>query len=499
MNGRVSILDFGAVGDGQTLNTAAIQKAIDAVAATGGGTCFVPPGCYLTGTVFLKDNATLELAPGARLLGSPRIEDYAFVRWGHHMDRTPWHLVVADGVENVGLTGRGSISGNGPAFWKQPRRSEWHFWQEHPHRPSPMIEFSNCRDIHIAEILLDNPAGWTLHLHDCDCAAIRGIRIEAELFGPNTDGIDLTGCHDVTISDCHIKAGDDAIALKTTVDSRDCRNVTVTNCVLETNCCALRVGHESAKDFRFCTFSNCVVKRSSRVIDLLNLSGCVMEHIHFSNVIGSTNCGWPFNRPIQVQCTPIDDLYVSNLPPEHPRYGEHHKPQHLGVIRDISFTDIDLETDGRVMIGGVSESVIENLTFRNLRMRYPFIDDPDVLATRPGPNSFYPGDELADFRGARAAVVAQHVQNLYIDGLAVTLEESPVPEDWMILHSELRHLNDAFYAGSEEALRLREKSSPFGVFWGRDLDGGRLRVDHALPASLGEPILEQSPDFELPT
>lgn len=495
MNGYLSIQDFGAVADGQTLNTPAIQKAIDQAAAAGGGTVFVPPGCYLAGTVFLKSHVTLELAHGATLLGSPRLEDYQAVRWGHHMDRTPWHLVMADGVEDIGLVGRGTISGNGPAFWKQPRKSEWHFWVEEPHRPSPMVEISNCRDIRITDVMLENPAGWTLHLHDCDRAVIRGIRIEAELFGPNTDGIDLTGCHDVAISDCLIKAGDDAIALKTTVDSRDCRNITATNCVLETNCCAIRVGHESAKDFRFCTFSNCVVKRSSRVIDLLNLGGCVMEHIQFSNIIGSTNCGWPFNRPIQIQCTPIDDLYVANLPPEHPRHGEHYTPPHAGIIRDVSFTDIDLETDGRVTIGGVSDSVIENLTFQNLRMRYPFIDDPAALAGKPGPSSFFPGEQLAELRGARAAVVAQHVRNLVIDGLSVTFDDGPVPEDWLILRSELRHINDAYYAGNEKALRTREKSVPFGIFWGCDLDGGRLRLEGGSPHDPEDTIVRHGSGF----
>jgi hypothetical protein len=497
MTASVNILDFQAVPDGETLNTIAIQSAIDAAATAGGGTVLVPAGCYLTGTIFLKSHVTLELAHGATLLGSGRLDDYAPVRWGHHMDRTPWHLVMADGVEDIGIMGRGTISGNGPEFWKHPRKSEWHFWVEEPHRPSPMVEISNCRDIRIADVLLESPAGWTLHLHDSDRAVIRGIRIEAELFGPNTDGIDLTGCHDVAISDCLIKAGDDAIALKTTVDSRDCRNIAVTNCVLETNCCAIRVGHESAQDFRFCTFSNCVIKRSSRAIDILNLGGCMIEYIHFSNIVGSTNCGWPFNRPIQIQCTPIDDLYVSNLPPEHPRHGEHYSPAHPGIIRDIRFSEIDLETDGRVTIGGVRGSVIENITFRSLHMRYPFIDDPSVLAETATSSTFYPSEELAEFRGACAAIVAQNVRDLVIDGLALSFDDGPVRDDWLILRSELRHINEQFYTGNEDALRSREKTVPFGVLWGRDLDGGRLTLQKSPPSWVEEADVDRDSSFEL--
>jgi polygalacturonase len=199
------ITDFGAVADGKTLNTKAIQAALDA-AAVRGGEVIIPAGSFLTGTVFLRSHTTLNLLHGAQILGSPRLTDYIPVRWGHHMDRTPWHLIMADNVEDITIKGQGEINGNGPHFWEPTRPSDWHFWTCKWDRPSPMVEITNCRDVRIENITLRNPAGWTLHLHDTTRAWIRGVRIDVDLFGPNSDGIDLTGARDVMISDCHTGA-----------------------------------------------------------------------------------------------------------------------------------------------------------------------------------------------------------------------------------------------------------------------------------------------------
>jgi hypothetical protein len=471
-----SIAEFGARPD--TLCTEAIQRAIEAAARAGGGRVVVPPGRYLTGTVLLRSHVTLDLAPGAVLEGSPRLEDYTALTWGHHGDRTPWHLIAAVDARRVAIVGEGEIAGNGPAFWKPTRPSDWHFWSENDkgRRPSPMVEISRCQDVRIENVTLSNPAGWTLHLHDTERAVIRGVRIAANLFGPNTDGIDLTGVRGVTISDCHIACGDDAVALKTTVDSRTCGDVTVTNCVMETNCCAIRLGHESVQGFRRCVFSNCTITRCSRAIDLLNLSGCTMENVVFSGIVGNTNCGWPLNRPIQIQVTPLPNLYEAKLFPEHARYGQQFVPAHVGTVRDVTFTDIDLVTDGRVMVGGVPGAVLRDLNFRNLRLRYPLVDQPSPLARRAGGHSFYVGESLADFRDAPAAFVAQNVENLTVDDLGVRWPEGPVPDDWMLLRSPMRLINPDWYKGNEHRIRRREMEPRFHAFWGRDLRGGRLTL-----------------------
>jgi polygalacturonase len=114
----MNITDCGAVADNRTLNTAAIQRAIDQVAQAGGGTVIVPPGIFLTGTIELRSRVTLQLQPGAVLCGSPNLADYRTVAWGQHIDRTPWHLLSAHNCHDVRICGGGTIDGNGPAFWE---------------------------------------------------------------------------------------------------------------------------------------------------------------------------------------------------------------------------------------------------------------------------------------------------------------------------------------------------------------------------------------------
>src|ERR1700677_1158357 len=169
-----NILDFGAISDGKTLNTTFINNAIDACTSAGGGMIYVPPGNYLTGTVILKSNVTLYLEAGATLLGSQNIRDYlpqpqsqkptqeqsgsSFVN--DLRDAGGFHLVFARDAENVGLAGFGTIDGQGSVFWapngRTPPKLEdlWrdtiaHGWKPLPPRPSPIVEFYNCTNLHI--------------------------------------------------------------------------------------------------------------------------------------------------------------------------------------------------------------------------------------------------------------------------------------------------------------------------------------------------------------
>ena len=123
------IRDFGAVGDSTTLNTAAIQSAVDRAFENGGGTVVVKKGVYLTGTIFLKDNITLRVEAGARIKGSPNIEDYAEMTWGHNKDHQPYHLIMAKNASNIAIESAGIIDDNGPAFWQDPR---YRYYQNEP-------------------------------------------------------------------------------------------------------------------------------------------------------------------------------------------------------------------------------------------------------------------------------------------------------------------------------------------------------------------------------
>jgi parallel beta-helix repeat protein len=256
------IMAFGAIGDGETLNTGAIQEATDAATTGGGGTVLAPPGGYLTGTIYLRGHVTLYLEAGATLLGSTDLTDYPPEPPRRHASRETHHLIVAKNARDVTITGRGTIDGQGVAFWEpQPDPDRW--IRAKPKRPSQMVQIVGCYDVVVEGVRLTNPAGCTLRLQDSEPARVHGVTIDNDRRTPNSDGIDVTGCRDLRISDCTISTCDDGIVLKS--DSGPVERVTVTNCVIRTMCAALKLGTNGTyHDIRQITFSNGSIYESHR-------------------------------------------------------------------------------------------------------------------------------------------------------------------------------------------------------------------------------------------
>lgn len=253
---------MGARGDGTTLDSAPINSAITACNAAGGGIVYLSPGNYLCGTVVLKSNVTLYLEAGATILGSTKISDYS-----------PDHLIYARNAKNVSLMGPGCIDGQGNAFWiptgrsPVPENQQWsdavhQDWKYNP-RPEQMLQFHAVTNLRIDGVQLRGAAGWTMRPFNCRGVVIHGITIKNPVYGPNTDGIDITGCQDVMISDCVIDTGDDAICLKSEdVDGDAClttKNIVVTNCVMTGCCNGFKIGTRTENGFENITFSNSVL------------------------------------------------------------------------------------------------------------------------------------------------------------------------------------------------------------------------------------------------
>ena len=480
---EINIKSLGAVGDGKKLNTTIIQKALDQASAAG-GRVIVPAGTYLTGTLFIKSNTVLELDPKATLLGSTRLADYTAMTWGHHEDRTPWHLLVAKDAENITITGSGTIDGQGPAFWEKERKHDWAFYKEIEERPSPMVEIQNCKRVTISGIKMTNSAGWTLHLYDSEDVKATGLTIINSHFGPNADGIDVTGCSNVMIANNYIDTGDDAIALKTTEDSKECSYITVTNCVLFSSCVAFRVGYESRKDFRHITFSNCVVKSASRIVDIRSFEGAVIEHVNISNITGTTNSGWPINRVMEIALEKIDNAYPIAIK-EHPNYGKDKPVSKIGAIRDISITNIDIETDGRIMFGAPKGSYIENVYLSNINLRYAMVDPPNPLSIKAASVSYF--KTLPELRQAEAAICLAGIKGCVLRDLRITWPTYPVPSTWNLLKTEWVSISKEFYEGNLDKIRSGEKRQDFKVLWARDIVGGVIDVSTASSSATALP------------
>lgn len=247
---RHSVSEFGAVADGKTINTEAIQKAIDQTAGEGGGIVEIPAGTWRSGSIFLKKGVELYLAEDAVLLGSNQIEDYPKrnTRIEGHFE--PWRmaLVNAQEMDQVRIGGKGVIDGNGITFWAQ-------FWQRRRENPKctnleverPRLMFiDRCQDVRIEGISLRYSGFWNLHLYRCRDVLVEGVTITAptrhtnhrnymtdailkgmkddsktrnvplkdNILGPSTDGIDIDSSQKVTVRKCYISVNDDNIALK---------------------------------------------------------------------------------------------------------------------------------------------------------------------------------------------------------------------------------------------------------------------------------------------
>ena len=243
-----NIRRYGATGDGRTKDTAAIQKAIDACEATGGGTVYFPSGDYLSGSLRLKSSVTLYLDSGATILGSKDQADYdPYEKLDYDSDtngeETYFHysLIWGENVHHVAIVGIGTIDAN----------------RDERGGPKP-IALKRCQHITIRDITIKNAPNYTISLLGCDYVNIDGVTI----LNGYSDGIDPDCCRNVRISNCHIESWDDAIVPKSSFAlgyKRICENITVTNCVLSTSCNAFKLGTGSYGGFRNIAFSNSVI------------------------------------------------------------------------------------------------------------------------------------------------------------------------------------------------------------------------------------------------
>ena len=279
---QFNVRQFGAKGDGQAKDTAAIQSAMEA-AGVAGGTVYVPPGKYLSGTVRFKSHVTVFLDAGATLIFSPDRDDFDPLE---KLDFKPpdddetsdfhYALLRGQNVEHVGVVGPGTIDGN-----RTKRKG-----------PKP-IAFKNCRHIAVRDITIQNSPNYNISLLGCTHVNIEGVTI----LNGYCDGIDPDCCHHVRIANCYVESWDDAIVPKASFAlgrRSSTENLTVTNCVLTTACNCFKLGTESSGDFKNITVSNCTMfarpdlwkgRNPSSGIALEMVDGASLERVAVSNIV----------------------------------------------------------------------------------------------------------------------------------------------------------------------------------------------------------------------
>ncbi len=327
---EVNIRGLGAVNDGQTLNTAVIQAAIDSCARAGGGEVRIPAGgVYLTGTIYLKTKVLLYIENGATLQGSPHMADY---------DAAFPHLIVADHITNTGIIGQGIIDGNGAAFWDEnfaPRE-----------RPRPWLRFFHCRQLRFTDVQLLNSPAHVLDLTHCDGVIINAIRIVNHLQSPNTDGIDIRDTRNVLITNCYIETGDDAICLKS--HEAWVENVIATHNIIISDDAAIKLGTGGYVGTRYCTFANNIIRNTRYGIALFQMDGGRYEHCRFTDMIIHTASRHRTEYPIFVD---IDKRQEKGK---------------LGSIEHIQFSNIQIISRGNCLIAGQKKAPLQNIHFDNI-------------------------------------------------------------------------------------------------------------------------------------
>jgi polygalacturonase/NADP-dependent 3-hydroxy acid dehydrogenase YdfG len=251
------ITDFGAVSDTTVLSTEAIQRAVDRCSEGGGGRVVVPAGMYKIGTLVLRSHVNLYLEQGATLYGSTRLEDYRPMKTDYVSLRTQTatvQLIYADRVEDVTISGYGTIDGRGRAFKKQT-------WNDEGITRPHLLRFVQSRDIRIEDVTLRNSGCWMQHYLACDRLQIRGIKV-INRNNYNNDALDLDGCHDVVVTGMIADSDDDAITLKST-SPRLCENIRISDCVVSSHCNGVKLGTETNGGFRNISISGIVVRPSS--------------------------------------------------------------------------------------------------------------------------------------------------------------------------------------------------------------------------------------------
>jgi len=264
---RLSILDCGAVADGVTKSTDAINEAINRVSEAGGGYVIIPPGEYVSGTIILKSNVYLFLEPGSTVFGSMENEELMADCKNGAKENTQ---IFGEDLYNCGVLGHGTFD---------LRRENYHVKPKLNGRPG-MIRFRECTNVTIKGVTLRSPGWFTILLRNNTNVTIDSIVLDSADC-ENGDGIDFSGSKNVTISNCKVSAGDDAIGLK---DGGPCENFTITNCVLSSKWAGIRIGPESSNDMLNITVSNCVFNDCSDGIKIQNYGGGRFEDFTFSNL-----------------------------------------------------------------------------------------------------------------------------------------------------------------------------------------------------------------------
>lgn len=360
------ITDYGAVkNDTSHLSTIAINKAVEACYQAGGGRVIVPSGNYKSGTIILKNNVELFLDRGATLFASKDHKDFPRQKqpaYRSQKDPGGWFaLIYAEGASNIGISGKGTIDGQGASQRPQPEL----LGGDRDGRPRNIL-FISCKGVSVDGITMVNSGMWNQHYLDCEDVMVNDIHVFNHS-NKNNDGIDIDDCRRFILSNSIIDSDDDGIVLKSTGNA-GCKDIAITNCVVSSYTNAIKCGTESTGGFKNIAISNCIIKPTRSAVEskfglpglgiagisLELVDGGIMEGVNVNNiVIEGTQC------PIYVRLGNRARKYVDNAPVPPP-----------GQMKNIQISNITAYNTGNFSssITGLPNAKIENISLSNIRI-----------------------------------------------------------------------------------------------------------------------------------
>ena len=368
-----NVVDYGAVGNKIADDAKAIQQAIDECSANGGGTVLLPANhTFMSGPLCLKSNVDLHLEATAVLLANPDEGIYKLSAFGENRgEGMMW--IYANGADNISITGKGTIHGNGIAFMGKELDDSYELKPVTTFDPRPhVLTLTDVKNLTIRDITIRDGAYWTVHLIGCDGAVIDGISLLNNLKIRNGDGIDLDHSRNVRISNCHITSGDDCICLKNRREFEQygpCHDITVTNCVMTSRSCAIKIGSENMDSIYNVVFDNCVITRSNRGLGIQNRDEGTVTDVMFSNIIMDcqlwSDVWWGKAEPIYVTSYPRAN---GNHKDANWRFPKGETVGRCGEGSRIYFNNIVANSENGCFVGGDIEGKVNNVHFSNVRL-----------------------------------------------------------------------------------------------------------------------------------
>ena len=433
---------YGATGLKDDLAQEAIQNAVDACAAAGGGTVLFPPGDYTSGTLHLRSRVRLYLEGGATLHAihdKSRFDEEA--------------LLYGEDLTQVTLEGRGVVDGGGAYDRRLKGDHEDDFIRPNqiemeklglpllrsfpkPDRYGKLVLLVRCTDVRIAGLSFVDAPSWTMHPVQCERLVVDGVHIRTSLKdGVWADGIDPDGCKDVRIANSTIETGDDALVFYS-MDwfgpARPCENITVTNCRLSSASSAVKFCDGNIAGIRNVTIDNCVITGSNRGVAFMTFDGGAVENVVLSNLVIETVrhewFWWGDGEPFHFNIKKRSEVHAS-WPAE--------KDRPAGAIRHVKVQNVIARGHGASICNGHPDSWLDDIAFENVRLTIahdpeaPYDKAVDALVFRQARNLRLKDVEIAwegpGYASWRSALILDEVRDAVLDG--VTAGPAPGSEN----------------------------------------------------------------------